>query len=588
MAATLTSVTSAITLIVLAALVRTLYRLALPSPIPGIPHNVASAGRLLGDIPTLLALKKAGKRQRNFWVRLCQSENAPVTQFFMGPFSRPGVVVCDYREARDLLTRRAKDLDRGAFNVNIWSGVIPHHFVAMNSKDEQFNAVRKLQRDLMTPSFLRHFSAPSSYRHTLHLVQLWRYKAYKAAGRPFAAMDDLNLFTGDVIFAAALGIDEAESSIVQYLKHLQATSDSADETAAGADTTRKDATYSFSRFSPGPLLQSILTLGDAVGGSATAPSQKLYWTFTNLLPSTRAAQRTRHAIIQRSIDKAATRMALHPGDAAPVRFDAAVDYMVAREVAAAGKEGRAVTCDTPRFHDLLYGYCLGGQDTTHSALSFLVKRLGAHQAAQRRLRACLRAAYPEALAEARDPQPDEMDGGRRAVPYLDAFIEEVLRTGSPAPVVIKEAQCDLVVLGHVIPKGTNIFFPMWGPSLTTPAFPVDEDVRSETSQKHIGEVPSDWTGCGFPPSEFHPERWLRSTEDGDVVFDAKAGPFLTFGLGGRECWGKRLAYMQLRLVTTLLVWNFEFRPMPDELADEDIVDSLNAKPKSCYVRLNSF
>lgn len=283
------------------------------------------------------------------------------------------------------------------------------------------------------------------------------------------------------------------------------------------------------------------------------------------------------------IDRASRRISENGRDS---RLHAAVDYMVSRELAAAEKTGRTPVLHSDIFYDMLFGYLLGGQDTTHSVLSFMVKQLGVHQKAQATLRSHLRSVHTAAIIEGRSPTQEEII--KTHIPFLDAFIEEVMRLDNPAPVILKEAQCDITILGHLIPRGTQLFFPLWGPSLDEPALEVPENIRSESSQKHA-DTPKDWTHSGYAPSSFHPERWLRKdAETGEKVFDIKAGPTLSFSLGPRECWGKRLAYLELKLVTTLLVWNFEFLPLPSELVDWDIVDVLNAKPKRCFVRLNSY
>jgi cytochrome P450 len=74
-------------------------------------------------------------------------------------------------------------------------------------------------------------------------------------------------------------------------------------------------------------------------------------------------------------------------------------------------------------------------------------------------------------------------------------------------------------------------------------------------------------------------------ETGRVAFASRAGPHMTFSGGPRECWGKRLAMITLRLVTTLLVWNFDFLPLPEGMDSLEISDILNAKPKVCLLRL---
>jgi hypothetical protein len=140
------------------AVIYAIYLRALPKPIPGIPYNVESAQRLSGDIPYLMDLVKSGKRPREFWANLSRRHDSAITQFFTGPFTKPAVVIWDFREMQDLLLRRSKDLDRGTFNNDMWSGAIPHHFIAMNTSDPRFVNARQLQKDLMTPSFLQKVS----------------------------------------------------------------------------------------------------------------------------------------------------------------------------------------------------------------------------------------------------------------------------------------------------------------------------------------------------------------------------------------------------------------------------------------------
>ena len=64
-----------------------------------------------------------------------------------------------------------------------------------------------------------------------------------------------------------------------------------------------------------------------------------------------------------------------------------------------------------------------------------------------------------------------------------------------------------------------------------------------------------------------------------------AGPTLPFGLGVRGCFGRRLAYLELRILVTLLVWHLEFLPCPPVLSSYAARDRLTHSPTQCYVRL---
>jgi cytochrome P450 len=74
-------------------------------------------------------------------------------------------------------------------------------------------------------------------------------------------------------------------------------------------------------------------------------------------------------------------------------------------------------------------------------------------------------------------------------------------------------------------------------------------------------------------------------EDGRTIFNGNAGPHLGFGGGPRGCYGRRLAYMELRLVIVLLVWTFELEKCPEELSSYAGWDKLTHVAQQCYVRL---
>ena len=70
-----------------------------------------------------------------------------------------------------------------------------------------------------------------------------------------------------------------------------------------------------------------------------------------------------------------------------------------------------------------------------------------------------------------------------------------------------------------------------------------------------------------------------------MEFDPKAGPNLAFSVGPRQCFGKKLAYLQLKIAVTLLLWNFEFGKLPDDMNQDEIVEKMVNLPKDCFVKL---
>ena len=137
-----------------ATLLYAVYKYLLPKPLPGIPYNEESSKRLMGDIPDITAFVEAGGRRKLWWAHQAQKHQSPVVQFFFGPGMKPCVIVADYREARDILLRRSKELVRGSLVCNMWEGVLPGHFISMEDDHPHYKEVKALARDLMTPSFL--------------------------------------------------------------------------------------------------------------------------------------------------------------------------------------------------------------------------------------------------------------------------------------------------------------------------------------------------------------------------------------------------------------------------------------------------
>ncbi|ORY72131.1 uncharacterized protein BCR38DRAFT_405131 [Pseudomassariella vexata] len=174
---------------------------------------------------------------------------------------------------------------------------------------------------------------------------------------------------------------------------------------------------------------------------------------------------------------------------------------------------------------------------------------------------------------------------------LDAeSVERIRRKGEKGddePIEFSGAETDEVItatLDLAIMLGT-------GPSLLSPAIDIPEDLRRETSQL----AKKEGKGRAWDPEDigvFKPERWLVSAPKGhreqsgfEVEFDAAAGPQLSFSLGTRGYFGKRLAYLELRILITLIVWNFELLPCPKELSSYNSTLGITNKPNQCYVRL---
>jgi cytochrome P450 len=162
-----------------------------------------------------------------------------------------------------------------------------------------------------------------------------------------------------------------------------------------------------------------------------------------------------------------------------------------------------------------------------------LKFLTDHQRVQQKLRHILRSTFSEPAASGTKPSAAEIV--KSQIPYLDATLEEILRCGQTAAGAMRVAKCDTDILGYHIPKGTDVFCMANGPGFKSAPFAVDETLRSGSSRDA-----KDRTGVWdvTDMSLFMPERWLTQGDNGEVVFDSRAGPNIPFGLGPRGCFGK--------------------------------------------------
>lgn len=146
------------------------YQLALPKPIPGIPYDESAAKHVFGSLPGMIShIKEHGVVMP--WLTQHNSKHqAPLVQFFGGPFAKPTLVLCDFQESQDVLFRRTKEFDRAGRTLEAMAGVIPNHHIAMRSDDARFKGNKELVRDLMSPSFLHEVSMALTSSSGLSIV----------------------------------------------------------------------------------------------------------------------------------------------------------------------------------------------------------------------------------------------------------------------------------------------------------------------------------------------------------------------------------------------------------------------------------
>lgn len=233
----------------------------------------------------------------------------------------------------------------------------------------------------------------------------------------------------------------------------------------------------------------------------------------------------------------------------------------------------------------MFGNIIGGHHTTSGAMMWLMKILTDFPQVQENLRSVL---YQTLSIAANENRLFTLEEFRLAkLPYLDAVIEEMLRIN--AVPVTREAICDTTVLGFPIQKGTQIFLLSNGPGFLSPPLPIDDSNRSKSSR--AAKLNVTWNGAQ-DLSHFDPERWLvpkngttQSLLAGDVDFDGASGPQLVFGAGPRACWGRRLAYLEMRIILAMMIWSFRLEATPPGLSTYAGLEGIARVPQQCYVRL---
>ncbi|KAL6794309.1 cytochrome P450 [Trichoderma sp. SZMC 28012] len=538
------------------------YRCLYPTPIPGIPHNAAAARSCLGDIPDL-AREIASTPDLDFqgWcVKQTEKLKSPLCQVFLSPFSKPLLLLADFDEARDLALRRTEDFDRGAFVSDSFGAFGDFH--ARFDTGRQFKANRRWLQDLMTPSFLNGFVAPSTYALVLRLVELWRNKTRLAGDRPFSASADLDRINFDIMVRLFFGEHFGSSALDSQIGLLSI--EKSPDTGLHGEAVFPEAAFH-------QIFHALHDAGRTVTQIMTSlwPKLTLHW-----IPWTagyRRIQSAKKRVVREQLPKAIERV--RSGEKS-----AGIDYILSREQAAAEQEGRKPDFDNEMIINEFFGIAYAGMDTTEANIAWALKFITKDSTVQDNLRQALHSAYPLAVQENRLPTVAEFLR-TTSVPYLDALLEETLRLH---PVLsARDAIRDTEILGHRVPKGSTVLLLPNGPSFLSPPFPIDASQRSATTR--VVKPSPKWKETDM--GSFNPERWLVCNPQGDIAFDATAGPQSAFGHGVRACWGRREAYIRMKIALTLLVWSFDFLEVPESLSSMSALPVFVHKPKEIFIRL---
>ncbi|KAM5471942.1 hypothetical protein MauCBS54593_003349 [Microsporum audouinii] len=582
------------------SLLSLIYWCILPRPLPGIPYNTKSAKSILGDIPRALSHYNKTKEVASFVFEQCRGLKSPIIQVFLRPFNNPTIILDDPREIEDILLRRTREFDRAPSTIKLLKPLVPHATLVKPS-NQDFKRQRRLWQDIMLPDFLRSVVAPKIYKSAHELIELWRLKANLAAGHAFHVEEDLGLAAFDIIWEAMLG--SQLHGVRVEIDHLQHHSSSIDL----PDTTQFPVQFPAS---PRAMIYKAIDYANrSLEAVMKSPLPFIHLWYIRQTPRFRYYNGFKNRHIGRLIEQSRGRfkkLSALSEEETKYLDTCAMDLVLRREELSAKKTGTAPPPDANlAMRDELAMFLVAGHETTATTLSWSVKLLSQNQREQHRLRKALQFAFNN--TDSRYP-PSVQDILTANIPYLDGSLEEILRLSNTVPLLVRVATVDTEVLGYKIPKGTHV---LCNSQFTAGPYDVPENSRSPTSQMAMER-----SGTRFAKEDIYrykPERWIRKDDIGNEIFNPHALTRHAFSLGPRGCFGdlnlvlftfsihmglmwvlmpnsfenigKRLAIQELRVVLTLLVLNFQFMPVPDELDSFGGLQKILRHPQQCYVKL---
>ncbi|RYP75284.1 hypothetical protein DL771_002504 [Monosporascus sp. 5C6A] len=489
---------------------------------------------------------------------------SPIYQAFFKPGGRPWVILADPREIEDITARRDKEFDKDKTRGTNTFAVIAPKATITQALTPEFKAQRKQWLDTMRPEFLHRVVVPYIGTAASELVELWNQKVSKAATSPIDVHHDFSVAALDTIWVAILGerLGLTQAKIDEFKQKGEM---SMSKIGHGIDM---GATMDFINTLVQNYRTSIFTWYARWKLQRDSEYQKF--------------RQIKDEAINRLIRKSVARFErILDGNIEGEEYDScAMDMVLRRRLLAAQKAGQPAPDPTRdrALCDELFLLLWAGHDTTSITLSWFVKYMSNNINVQDKLREAVKKALPG------ESIPSAAEIVNADIPYLDGAMEETLRLTGTAPVIVRDAKIDTEILGHKVPKGTYV---LMNTSIRDRPEPVPEELRSPSSRAARERRGYDWANepCAENLHEFAPERWLKKDMNGLEVFDSKTLPQNAFGDGARACFGKRLAYLELRIMIAHMIWHFKFLPLPEGYNSMRANEGMLRKAAQCYVRL---
>ena len=179
---------------------------------------------------------------------------------------------------------------------------------------------------------------------------------------------------------------------------------------------------------------------------------------------------------------------------------------------------------------------LAGEDTTANTLSYMIHFLMEYPEVQAAVQEEVDRVFGMAELPWQDPATPER------LTYIEAFANEAMRCKPVGGHLFLEANEDLQIRDVFVPKGT--------PILALTGYVGTQEVNFADAKT------------------FRPERWLEGRQGDDAAHNTRA--FMPFGAGPRFCPGRKLAMLQIKMVTAMLCRDFQVNRPTDAQPLEDI------------------
>ena len=212
-----------VAIVLLALVLYGLYQWLLPKTVPGIAYNPEATKSLFGDAPGMIKEVGVTGEFRVWCSKQVKKMNSPICQIFIRPFSKPWILLADFRESKDILMRR-KEFDKSSFLSDGMACMGSFH--GIYTTGAKFKSNRQLIQDLMTTSFLNNHVSPAIYDKGLEVMKLFEMKMNLANGRPFSVKKDFEYASLDVMLEFAFGknwVHTATGPQVELLGKLAAS-----------------------------------------------------------------------------------------------------------------------------------------------------------------------------------------------------------------------------------------------------------------------------------------------------------------------------------------------------------------------------